>query len=450
MSTIVASYTTPNLDGISRQMLFKKLALDTGLLFCGVATAGSDVATLYDTANLKTSQGSPAEWIGGWFRVSQTSNNAAPEGEITSIRDYEPELGKIDLEPHLTTTLETGDLYELWKVNPKIVKDLTDQCLTNDIYTPCWTVLSEIPDYDMEQSHTTDWTAGGTATVTKQTAQPRLSYSGKRYLRVVSAAAGDYARSAILRIEPGRTYHASAVARCSAAGTTAKLIAYDETNGAVIQSKISTRLYPARIWFTFQSPVTCHSVSLRLTNVESGVTTEWDEVVFFSTQAADIPIPWWVKTDDQVKGIFQLDPLTITENLWDSTLRGEDDARFDVIPNFGGYTRFKAQARMGLLTWPVFMLGSRNETAYSDDNTDLKYLDINFLSACLKYKLYKFHSQPLVTGLLDADNFKSMLGSAESDWMQFAQSNSVELNRIIDSPTPTGYFLNERFTYGEQ
>lgn len=449
MATVVASSTTPNLDGISRAALFRQLALDTGLLFCGVATAGGDVATLYDTSNLKTSQGSPAEWIGGWLRISATTDNAAPEGEIVPISDYEPDLGKIVFEPHLTVAPDAGDYYELWKINPKITKDLLDQCLTKDLYLPCWTVLSEIPDHDMEQSHTTDWTASG-ATVTKQTAQPRLSNSGKRYLRVVSSAAGDYARSAILRIEPNRTYHASAVARCSAASTTAKLVAYDETNGAVIESKTSNRLYPARIWFTFQAPATCYSISLRLTNVEAGVTTEWDEVTFFSVNAVDLPMPWWVKNADQVKGVFQLEPLTITENLWDSTLRGEDDARFDTIPEYGGFGRFKAQARQGAINWPVFIFGARNETAYADDNADLKYLDPNLLCACLKYKLYQYHSQPLVTGLLDSENFKKALGPIEAEWMKLSQSNSVELNKTITSNTPWRGFLDSRFTYGEQ
>ena len=450
MATVVASATTPNLDGVSRGALFRQLALDTGLLFCGTATSGSDAATLYDTANLKTTQGSPAEWIGGWLRISQTSDNTAPEGEISPVSDYQPELGKISIEPYFTASIQTGDLYELWKINPKIVKDLLDQCLTKDLYLPCWTVLSEVPDYDMEQTHTTDWTAGGSSTITKQTAQPRLSNSGKRYLRVVSGAAGDYARSAILRIEPGRTYHASAVARCSAASTMAKLTAYDETNGAEIQSYTSNRLYPARIWFTFLAPASCHSISLRLTNVEANVTTEWDEVVFFSLNAVDIPLPWWVKNDTQVKGIFELEALSVGAQLWDATLRGEDDTRFDVIPNFGGYTRYKAQARTGVLTQPLFIFGSRNELAYSDDNTDLKYLDINLLCSCLKYKLYMLHSQPLVTGLLDSANFKSMLGPIDEEWMQLSQSMAVELNRTIDSPTPNAYFRNERFSYGEQ
>lgn len=449
MSTVIAASTTPNLDGVSRYSLFKKLSLDTGLLFCGVATSGGDVATVYDTTNLKTGQGVPEDWIGGWLRVSKTTDNAAPEGEIVPIKDYEPDLGKIDVEPYLTNSLDSGDEYELWKINPKIAKDLADQCLTDDLYLPCWSVLSEVPDYDMEQSHTTDWTAGGSATVTKQTAQPRLSNSGKRYLRVVSSAAGDYARSTLLRVEPGRSYHTSAVARCSAASTTARLQLYDETNGAVIQSYTSNRLFPVRIWFQVLIPTTCYSVSVRLINDEAGVTTEWDEVAFHSINAADIPLPWWVKNDTQVKGVFNLIPLSIGNNLWDATLRGEDDERFDVIPNFGGYTRFKAQARQGLITHPVFMFGSRNETAFASDVLDLKYLDINLFVSCLKFKLYKFHSQPLVTGLLDSENFKSMLGPAEAEWMQLSQSMSVELNKTIDSPTPWVGYLDSRFTYGE-
>ena len=450
MATVVATSTTPNLGGISRAELFRNLALDTGLLVTGTATSGN-TESITDTNQLKTGQSSPSEWIGGWVRISYDAGGsaAAPEGEIRPIRDFQPEFGKVLVEPYFSSSIDIGDKYELWKINPQIVKDLLDQCLTNDIYLPCWTILSEIPDHDMEQTHTTDWTAGGTATVTKQTAQPRLSNSGKRYLRVVSSAAGDYARSALLHIEPGKSYHVSAVARCSAAGTTAKLQAYDETNGAEIQSYTSNRLYPARIWFTITAPSTCHTLSIRLINVETGVTIEWDEVSFFATSSADIPVPWWVKIKDQIKGYFELSPLSVGNQLWDATLQGEKDTRWDTIPNFGGYSRFKAVARQGLLSQPVYVYGLRNETAFSDDNTDLKYLDINLLTACLKFKLYKYHSQPLVTGLLDADNFKSMLGTAESDWMLISQSQSGDLNKIIDSPTPNAYFIDHRFTYGE-
>lgn len=446
MATVVAVSTTPNLGGVSRAELFRKLSLDTGLLITGTATDGG-ADSITDTNQLKTGQGSPSEWIGGWVRISE-AGAAAPEGEIRPIKDYQPELGKILVEPYFSTGADAADKYELWKINPNIVKDIADQCLTDDLYLPCWTVLSEIPDHDMEQTHVTDWTASG-ATVSKQTAQPRLTNSGKRYLRVVSSAAGDYARSALLRIEPSKSYHVSAVARCSASGTTAKLQVYDETNGAEIQSHTSTRMYPVRVWFTFTAPATCHTVSVKLINVEAGVTTEWDEVVFFATSASDIPLPWWVKIPDQVEGIFELDPLSVGQQMWDSSLRGEEDKRWDVIPQYGGHSRFKAQARVGLLNWPIYIYGRRNETAFEDDTTDLKYLDINLFLACLKYRLYKYHSQPLVTGLLDADNFKSMLGPAEAEWMQLSQAQAGDLNRTIDSPTPNAYYLDRRFTYGE-
>ena len=445
MATVIAASTVPNLDGVSRYSLFKKLALDTGMLFCGVVTEGG-INSFQDTGNLMTSQGVPEDWIGGWFRASKTASHAAPEGQIAPVADYEPELGKIDLSTHLTGTLSPGDEYELWKINPKIAKDIADSCLTDDLYLPCWTVLSEVPDYDMEQPGTDDW-SNFNSTVSKQTEQPRLSYSGKRYLRVVSSSPGGYAQSNPLPIEPRYTYQLSGVARCDA-GSVAELVAWDNTNNVEIQSYPSNRQYPARIWHHFLAPENCRELSIRLRNQSTG-TIDWDEISFHSVNGADIPLPWWVKNDTQVKGIFNLAPLSIGKQLWDATLRGEDDTRFDVIPNFGGYTRFKAQARQGLTTHPIFMFGSRNETPFESDVLDLKYLDINLFVACLKYRLYKFHSQPLVTGLLDAENFKSMLGPAEGEWMRISQSMSVELNKTLDSPTPWVEYIDHRFTYGE-
>lgn len=448
MPNMIAAATSPTIVGVNRLQLLRELAMATGLLKYGTITSGGPNYFI-DTTQLKSTQYSPKDWVGGWGRISSTTDNAAPEGEYRPISDYEPDLGKITLNPAPTVSPAANDTYELWRVNPKIVLDIIDSALTENLLVPCWTILSNIPDYDMEQSHTTDWTAGGSATLTKETGEPRMSQSGKRYLRVVSVAAGDYARSALLRVEPNQSYHASAVVRCSAEGTTAKLVVYDETNGQVIDYWTSTRLYPVRIAFNFQTPANCQTISYRLTNVESGVTTEWDEVCGFGYNSPDILLPWWVRHRNQIKGIFEYRPVTVSDKVWDVALVGERDRRWDIINNYGGGTKFKAVARQGRLIWPLYVLGTRNESAFSSETTDYKYIDMGLFLSCVKYMVYSHLSQPLETGILDGRNFKEETLRAKLEYDLLKQEQAEDLNKTIASDTPFAQFRDHRFDYGE-
>ena len=435
------SFSLPTVEGSNRLNLFKKLSRATGILKYGTVTSGAR-DYIIDSTRLKSSQLSHSEWEGGWVRISSTTDSLAPQGEIIPISIFTPELGKVEGSPYFTVAPESGDTYELWKLDPQDIIDIVDEALTDDLYVPCWTVLSEVPDYDMEQSGTTDWTAVN-STVTKQTSEPRSPWSGKRYLRVVSSSAGGYARTALLNVQGGKPYFSSAAARASIG--TAKLVIYDETNGAIIDSWTSDQMYPNRISLFWQSPTTCKQVSLRLTSVDSGDTTEWDEVIFHSTYSPDIELPWWIKNRNQVKGIFQYQPITITDKIWDMVLKGEYDSRFDIY-DMGQKKR--AVARQGVITWPLYLLGIRNETAYSDDTTDLKYIDPNLFIACLGWKIYKYLCQPFVNGILDVSNSKLQLASYLKDYTDLSYQQSETLNLTIKSPTPMGRFLDSRFRYG--
>ncbi|MBK9077588.1 MAG: hypothetical protein IPL77_21930 [Flavobacteriales bacterium] len=110
--------------------------------------------------------------------------------------------------------------------------------MTQDCFLPEWTLLTEMPDGDMEQNNTTDW-GSSNATLSKVTAEPSLW--GKRWLRVTTTDAGGYAENAAaLAVVPGATYHISAIARPTAATTTATVRAYDNTNAATIDLKTYT------------------------------------------------------------------------------------------------------------------------------------------------------------------------------------------------------------------
>lgn len=441
-TTIPNTFSVPTVEGLSRQSLLKKLARNTGLLQYGTVVAGA-ANYITDPTQLQSNQWSPSEWIGGWIRISSTTDGLAPQAEIVPITNFSPELGRVDNSPYFTVAPEAGDTYELWKINPYIILDLIDEALTDELYVPVWQILSEVPDYDMEQSGTTDWTSSN-ATVTKQTSEPRSPWSGKQYLRVVSSAAGGYGRTALLNVQGNKTYFASVAARATS-GYTAKMVVYDETNGAEIVNWTSTQLFPARISLYLLTPASCKQVSIRLVGVENGATVEFDEVVWFGTYATDLELPYWVKHRDQVKAVFQYTPLTIDQNLWDIALKGEHDARFDVF-DFGQKKR--VVARTGLISWPLYILGIKNETVYANDTVDLKYIDPNLFLECIKWKIYKYLNQPSVSGILDQSSARMQLADSLKAYLNLQAQQAENFNVTISSPTPMGRFLDERFRYG--
>src|SRR3990167_6011414 len=412
MATTIAAFTTPQIEGITRYTLFKRLLSETGLGDYGVVTTGG-TTTFDDTTKLKSSQYDPKDWVGGWARISKDADGAAaaPEAEVSPITTYDPVTnGRITVSPAFTTTAAT-DEYELWRnPNPRLVIDMLYEILQEEIYIPCWTMLTEVPDGDMEQSGMDDWTSSD-ATDSKVSGEPALF--GKRYLRVVTTAALGYSRTALLRVEPGKSYHASSVVRCSAAATTARLIAYDETNGTIIDSADSIRLYPVRIGFEFTAPSGCYTVSLRLANVENSVTTEWDEVVFYPLEATDIRLPWWVKDKSQVLGIFRANLTSIGTKVYDWIPRGEEDRRWDKRDNALGARGARLVARYGSMSsGPLFIYGLRNEESYANDNSDKKAVDSSLLMAALAYKIFCHLAQRPVSGFFNA----KWLLEQRNDW----------------------------------
>ena len=449
MTTITPDTTAlPTVTGISRTQVIQKL-VNTGLVQVGTATSG-DTESLTDTNTLKSLQYSRSDWEGGWLRISQaaSANGDAPEGEFRPVDEYQPELGRAAVSPVFSATIDAGDTYELWRINPQIVLDIIDECLTDYLMFPTWEMLTEVPDGNFEEDNTDHW-ADVNATGSKVTTEPRLPDSDKRQLSILSSAANGYSASDNLFVQPGRTYYIAATMRGTAAGTTCKLIFWDNTNGVEIKSSTHTKLFYSTIGFNALIPTTCNSVSIRLSNVENSVTTVWNRIVFFQVGTSDISLPWWVKRGNQIKGAFNHVPYGLdATDLQEASLRGEIDSRYDVIPHRIGRSRYILRARYGGITWPVFIFGLRNEVAYANDNVDIRYIDDNLFFECIRWRIYERETQPLLTGVLAAIDFKAKLAGAEKNYRFLASEQADELNKILDSPTPEGLFMNEEFNYG--
>ena len=432
--------TLATVKGTTRNNLIKRVLRESKLGEYGTATGGS-TSYLEDTTKLKSSQYSDDDWVDGWLRISKNfdASGSAPEASISPVTTYDPTTnGRVSIVPSFGTAVAASDEYELWRFpHPQMVLDLIDDCLKNDIYLPCWTLLSELPDFDMEQDNTSDW-ASSSATISKQTSSPQMS--GKRYLRVLTTAANGYARSVIMNVEPSKQYYVSALVRCGDTSTTAKLLAYDETNSAAIDSKSIIRLGWVRLWFIFTAPATCYQISIRLSNEEDAVTTEWDDVILFGYDQQTISLPWWVKDFEQVKKVFRYIPSEQAGNIVSAELRGEPDERWDIVDTSFGRGKLQLKARVGAVTSPLFIFGVRNETAYDDDNADTKLVDEDYLLACVLYKLYSSLAGEPKEGYLDAKWLQTQATIWEKRWKEESYKQMQRINQVLTTSTPLGLY----------
>lgn len=414
MPDITASFTKAQTQLTTRPDIFKRLLSRTEFGQYGTATGGS-TSTVIDTTRLSSSEAyGDDQWVGSYVRL--TSGSAA--GQVRVVTDYVASTGTLTVSPVFGATA-SGATYELWKnLHPTDVVDLLDQIMTEECFVPDWAICTEVPDGDMEQNNITDWTAGGTAIVAKDSTEPRIS--GVRYLTVTNAATDDYARSNLFYPPPtSRGYHLSALVRASVG--TATLIAYDETNGAALRSVSTTSKAWTRVWFDFNTLSTTEAISIRLAGEESTAVTWWDDVCFYGHNAQDLRLPWWVKNRDHIRGVYRLQVQDgPTTNTWDPSLIGRRERRFGISQSrFGpGAARLVVGNPGQGIPGPVYVYGLRNETAYASD-TETKHIDIRWATAKLAVACYQ--------RLLDT---VSVMGTQDKGLRNAADRWAQELERL--------------------
>lgn len=426
-----AAWTTPQIETITRLQILKRALRQTALGITGTTTGAGSTTTFVDTTMFGSAAVNVNEWYGAWVRF--TSGTLA--GQFFNIvPTITVGTGTVTFSPTAGGSPGSSATYEIWKqVNPQQVLDALDDIVVQELMFPCWTILSEVPDGDMEQNNTTDWTTAVSATQTKQTAEPTMS--GKRYLRVVTSGTNGYARSQLLNVVPGRAYHLSCLARASAASTTTQAILFDETNSVALKTLQWANLTTGRMWATVTVPTTCKQVSIRLGCAESLVTGYFDEVCFYALDTVDFPAPWWVYERAQVQGIFRLVPrLNLNSTTWAPELAGEIDQRWDVRPDDTfGRGQLRIMARQGGTNDPLFIFGARNETAFASDS-ETKNIDGNLVNAALCVRLYEM----ILARSVGVDQTAALRNLArwEDVFTKERRSHLKKLRDVFQSSTP--------------
>lgn len=331
-------------------------------------------------------------------------------------------------------------------MHPQKVLDTLDQVMTQDAFLPDWGICTEVPDGDMEQNNITNWTDSGNTSTSKSTSEPLMS--GKRYL-TIDGQAGDYAESALLRVVPGRRYHVSALARDTNGGATAKLIAYDKTNSATISSVTTASRTTVRIWMEITVPSTCYAMAIRLQSVAADQ-TDWDDVCVYALDSQDLPLPWWVSNKSQVHGVFKSRWTDIGSNQWDPIPWGDlDRDRWDFRDSAFGRGQLRIVSRQGTPSEPVYVFGLRNETAWANENTETKHIDLDWLTARMMVVLLRQMKGPLSIGLQHSDWLDGQQKYWEEEWRKERKKQEERIQDVLQAQAPEVYVYPNSYLNSE-
>lgn len=425
---VTTSPTFAQVESITREELLQTILREGGFGGYGTVTASGSTTTITDTTRLKSTQYNSQEWVGGWARISFNASGvgAAPETEIRPITAYVPSTGIITVNPAFSTAPTTSDRYELWKFpNPRDVIDTIDSVMQEDIWLPSWTMLSEVPDHDMEQDNTNDWNDVNGAAGSKVTDEPSLF--GGRWMEVVNSGVDGYVRPGLLNVAPQTGYYIGAI--CLPIGNkSATLEILDVTNSAVIDSVAFTGQYAAGIGFDFETPSSCEQIQIRLKGDDSDAIIRWDEIIFYPTGAPDIALPWWVKNKSQVKGVFHTSKwLEATAVSYPSQIRGLDSS-YDFMDNAFGRGQLRLFKRSGSLRLPLMMYGTRNPVAFTNDTVDNRRIDKNYLKATVLWKIFNNLNNDPIAGRFETSWLKDKQEQWEREYLiqQYKQMERIE------------------------
>ncbi len=203
--------------------------------------------------------------------------------------------------PDLSASLVDTQEYERHrKVRPNIINDRLDVILgliRQNVLLPVTIVV----DGDMEDDPATNIAVGGTETLANDTTYVR---HGRQSLKITAGADDDYAKSTTALYLPGGTQVLCATDCYITAGDAAKLILYDETNSANIETAESDESGWVHLEFLATVPVTCEEVSVRLEAQSSGDVIYFDHVTLWPTADKGIELPSFLEFVYDVKGIF--------------------------------------------------------------------------------------------------------------------------------------------------
>jgi len=234
--------------------------------------------------------------------------HAAPEGEYKLIAAYDASAGKFTMDSAFTAAVTAGDKVEIHRqIHPVLIREAIDRALRKSLYYTL-AVPSALNDADMEAS-SSDWTAGAGCTLSRTTTAGEF-FRGTQASKVLNTgAAASYAYQRINAVA-GDTGYVVAVSRNNAITTSCKLVVWDVTNAAEIDSVTNAEFDWQSLGVQFTVPANCHQVEFRLQNITATINaySMWDQVQLLWQGQKRYAMPSWVTEPWQVgRTVYQME-----------------------------------------------------------------------------------------------------------------------------------------------
>jgi len=265
---------------------------------------------------------SDRRYVGAEFMSTQASTGADPNPN--GLGAYDASAGTWVPSMTYATKPGTTDTFSIFfaPVTHEMMRRNINKALRNRRYLTV-VPLTLVDDGDMETSGTGSWTDTN-ATISKVTTAGNV-LRGSQSLRVLATSALGQAQSGTINVDPVDSQDYYLEAKLRAAVGTGRLIAYDVTNSADIETEDHTEMGFGRVGFTFTLPSTCEQLAVRLVSVANSDDAYWDDVILLRQGAREMPLPANVETESQVRYVFrswgeQLDhdaEITRTYYHWD-------------------------------------------------------------------------------------------------------------------------------------
>ncbi|KKM66868.1 hypothetical protein LCGC14_1476820, partial [marine sediment metagenome] len=219
---------------VLRQEIIKKLYKPRYPIVSTTTATAGDTTSLDDTA--LAGGGHDTDYIGAWIFIAETTAGSPALGEISRVTNVNLSASPATLDPlapAFTDEVQTGMDYEIhYKYHPSVIHDKITEVL-DDLETGYLLPLTDIVDGDMEDDPATNFAVGGTETVAAETT---IVLHGRKSLKLTAGADDDYAKSTTSNFYPGSTRLFASTDCYITAGDSVKLILYDETNSANIET----------------------------------------------------------------------------------------------------------------------------------------------------------------------------------------------------------------------
>ena len=316
-------------------------------------------------------------------------------GVVRRVKDdgFAPNTGTLTVVPVWGNAMANTNTFEVHgTLHPDRVEEAINRALRKMHFLHTF-ALTLVTDGDMETSGVGSWTASN-ATLAKTTSTAQVTF-GAQGMSVTTTSANGYAGSTAIAVEEGQSYYAQVSFKGVAAATTPKLVAYDATGSAEIDSTTWTEGGDGTLRLSFQIPDDCRSLVLRLQVVENSKVVYYDEAILLQDGRRSYPLPTFVRNPEaEVHEVYTL----AYQGMWPSSDQsrpmhreyaawqdwdlladplGPSGQQFSILLSGGGTT-----AR------PVWVQMWRRFGALSAD-TDATAADLDWVSAGALLECYK-------------------------------------------------------------